>query len=157
MTGVPNGGQLVGVLPRLLHLLFKVIEATTDDSEESKARRSYLVECSFLEIYNEKLRNLLKKAVKKGGGGGGGGGSEELKVRESRELGVHVAGLTREAVHDEDEAKALLEQGTTNRTTASTLYNAESSRSHSVFEINVQCKCESTVLLCKPTIDAALS
>ena len=129
MTGVPNGGELVGVLPRLLHLLFKVIEATSSSSSgDGSGSRSYLVECSFLEIYNEKLRNLLVSSGSGGGKGGSDSGEPTLKVRESREMGVFVQGLRRETVNNEGEAMALLEQGTTNRTTASTLYNAESSR-----------------------------
>ena len=120
MMGVP-GTALVGLIPRIVRLLFRVIE-TADD-------REVLVEASYLEIYNEKLRDLF-----------GTDAQTQLKVREHRTLGVHVAGLTRMVVDSEEETLAALELGTKQRTTAATLFNIESSRSHAVFEVNVQSK-----------------
>lgn len=69
---------------------------------------------------------------------------EELKVRESPQLGVHVAGLTRHVVHDADAVERIIENGTGNRTVAATKYNSESSRSHAVFEMHIQQKYKDT-------------
>ena len=64
------------------------------------------------------------------------------KVRESKGVGVHVQGLTRSACGSDDEALACLDLGTQQRTTAATLFNTESSRSHAVFELSAACRCE---------------
>jgi hypothetical protein len=57
---------------------------------------------SFSYLFYDIILDLL-------GGGGGDGQHKELKVREHRTMGVHVAGLTREAIVDEEEAIATLE------------------------------------------------
>ena len=98
-------------------------------------------ECSvaMLEIYNEKIHDLLDPGAKKapaprnlredvGLGGSGGGGR-----------GVYVEGLTNLLVGDAAAAVAALERGTSNRRVAATAMNAESSRSHSVFTITIKC------------------
>ena len=120
MMGV-RGTSLVGLIPRIIRLLFSVVDGAED--------REVLIETGYLEIYNEKIRDLL---------GDGSGG--ELRLREHPALGVHVAGLTKVAVASEDETLDTIEEGTRQRTTAATLFNTESSRSHSVFEVNVQSK-----------------
>ena len=74
---------------------------------------------------SEKLRDLLDASGK----------GQELKVRENPTLGVHVAGLLRRVVTSHEEIDQCIEDGTSNRTVASTKYNSESSRSHAVFEL----------------------
>ena len=120
MMGV-RGTALVGLIPRIAHLLFYVITKTPE--------RQFFVEGSFLEIYNEKLRDLLDKS-----------GTDDLKVRESPQLGVHVAGLSRHTVTNVEAVEKVIEDGTGNRTVAATKYNSESSRSHAVFELHIQQK-----------------
>lgn len=120
MMGVP-GTELAGLIPRIANLLFKVVESSGPD-------RKYLIEASYLEIYNEKCRDLMSAEM------------GNLKVRESPKVGVHIAGLTKETVNSVAEIMTCIELGTKNRTTSATLYNSESSRSHSIFEINVQAK-----------------
>jgi len=120
MMGV-RGTALVGLIPRIAHLLFTVISLTPD--------KQFFVEGSFLEIYNEKLRDLLDFK-----------GTDDLKVRESPQLGVHVAGLSRHTVKSSEAVEKVIEDGTGNRTVAATKYNSESSRSHAVFELHVQQK-----------------
>ena len=78
---------------------------------------------------NEKLRDLLDKS-----------GTDNLKVRESPQLGVHVAGLSRHTVTNTDAVEKVIDDGTGNRTVAATKYNSESSRSHAVFEVHIQQK-----------------
>jgi len=120
MMGV-RGTALVGLIPRIAHLLFHVVAVTPS--------KEFFVEGSFLEIYNEKLRDLLD-----------GKGADDLKVRESPQLGVHVAGLSRHQIKTSDAVEKIIEDGTGNRTVAATKYNSESSRSHAVFELHIQQK-----------------
>jgi hypothetical protein len=118
MMGV-RGTALVGLIPRISNLLFYCIKGTPE--------HEFFVEGSYLEIYNEKLRDLL-------------GGGDDLKVRENPQLGVHVAGLTKHHVATAEGVEKIIEDGTGNRTVAATKYNSESSRSHAVFELHIQQK-----------------
>ena len=61
-------------------------------------------------------------------------------MRESPKLGVHVTGLTKKQVASAAQVCRVLVTGFTNRTVSATTYNAESSRSHAVFELQVQPK-----------------
>jgi len=80
----------------------------------------------MIEIYNEKIRDLFD--VKK----------TNLKVHESKEQGVYVAGMTENYVASELEVFELLKIGNNNRAIGSTDMNAESSRSHSCFILNIE-------------------
>ncbi|KAL3873216.1 hypothetical protein ACJMK2_036357 [Sinanodonta woodiana] len=81
---------------------------------------------SMLEIYNEQVRDLLVKAKPPHGG---------LKIRQNPSAGFYVEGLRAVPVRAYAEIEKLMEQGTFNRTTASTNMNATSSRSHMVITI----------------------
>lgn len=106
-----------GVIPRLCGGLYGRINANGDPNI------SFRVEVSYLEIYNEKVHDLL------------GDASRNLRVREHNVLGPYVEGLTKMAVADEKQIGSIMEQGTKARTTASTAMNATSSRSHAVFTV----------------------
>eukprot|EP00615_Pteridomonas_danica_P012376 CAMPEP_0114352738 /NCGR_PEP_ID=MMETSP0101-20121206/18157_1 /TAXON_ID=38822 ORGANISM="Pteridomonas danica, Strain PT" /NCGR_SAMPLE_ID=MMETSP0101 /ASSEMBLY_ACC=CAM_ASM_000211 /LENGTH=606 /DNA_ID=CAMNT_0001493261 /DNA_START=371 /DNA_END=2188 /DNA_ORIENTATION=- len=121
MMGIA-GSDLVGIIPRISRLLFIA---------SKKSEKSFLIETSYLEIYNEKLRDLLSD---------GTNNENYLKIRENVQLGVHVEGLNKEVVESSEETLAVIDHGFKQRTTAATLYNSESSRSHAVFEINIKAK-----------------
>eukprot|EP00698_Gefionella_okellyi_P024104 TRINITY_DN8416_c0_g2_i1.p1 TRINITY_DN8416_c0_g2~~TRINITY_DN8416_c0_g2_i1.p1 ORF type:complete len:1295 (+),score=436.96 TRINITY_DN8416_c0_g2_i1:182-3886(+) len=112
MTGCPGDD---GLVPRMCKELFQRISANTD------AAVSYEVELSFLEIYNEQLRDLLNPH-----------GTKPLKLHDFPH-GVVVTDLTRRAVPTYEAIQAALAAGNKMRTVAETLMNAQSSRSHSVF------------------------
>jgi hypothetical protein len=112
-----------GLTPRVATLLFDVARSTPSSHE-------FFVETSFLEIYNEKINDLLDPTAS----------SDNLKVRESPKLGVHVTGLTKKQAASAAQVARVLVTGFTNRTVSATTYNAESSRSHAIFELNVQQK-----------------
>jgi hypothetical protein len=103
--------EMAGVIPRVSHLLFSAAKATPDTHE-------FFIEASFIEIYNEKVRDLLDP------------GTTELKVRESPKMGVHITGLTNKHVQSSFGVGNVLNMGFQNRTVAATKYNSESSRSH---------------------------
>ncbi|KAL3505563.1 hypothetical protein ACH5RR_030945 [Cinchona calisaya] len=108
-----------GITPRIFEYLF-----TRIGEEEDKRRNEglkYSCKCSFLEIYNEQITDLLEPS------------STNLQLREDLKKGVYVENLTEYSVRTVDDVLRLLLQGSANRKMAATHMNTESSRSHSVF------------------------
>ena len=142
----PNGGQDLqhlprskwGILPRAADYL---LGSLADLAEEGLM--TYTVKCSFLQIYNESLLDLLRASD--GGELSSSTATSGLKIREvpmdmstSGGTGaqeVYVAGLSEYRVHTAEDVLQLLHRGTTSRTTASTEYNATSSRSHAILQL----------------------
>uniref|UniRef100_A0A8C8C758 Kinesin-like protein n=1 Tax=Oncorhynchus tshawytscha TaxID=74940 RepID=A0A8C8C758_ONCTS len=83
--------------------------------------------CSFLEIYNERVRDLLRGREQKK--------KPSLRVREHPEKGPYVQDLSQHVVSDYKQAVDLLEEGIANRITAATHIHDASSRSHAIFTI----------------------
>ncbi|KAM5320766.1 kinesin-like protein KIF13A isoform 4-T4 [Glossophaga mutica] len=113
-----NAEQL-GLIPRLCCALFKRISLEQNESQTFK------VEVSYMEIYNEKVRDLLDPK----------GSRQSLKVREHKVLGPYVDGLSQLAVTSFEDIESLMSEGNKSRTVAATNMNEESSRSHAVFNI----------------------
>lgn len=88
----------------------------------------YLPLVSYLEIYNENIRDLLNPSIS----------SSTLVLKEQPNEGVVVQNLSTHAVHSAEECEQLLAIGTKNRMVGATLMNAGSSRSHSIFIINLE-------------------
>ncbi|XP_070494506.1 kinesin-like protein KIF13A isoform X4 [Chironomus tepperi] len=108
-----------GIIPRLCDSLFaSIAEKQTDEL-------SFKVEVSYMEIYNEKVHDLLDPKPNK----------QSLKVREHNVLGPYVDGLSQLAVASFEDIDNLMGEGNKSRTVAATNMNAESSRSHAVFTI----------------------
>jgi len=115
-----------GLIPRAVSDIFRMIaEAQTQTDDD------FAVKCSFLEIYNETVQDLLNPSTKL---------KEGLRVRETPTRGVWVEGLTEHEATDKEDVERLLGLGELNRTTAFTEMNAESSRSHSIFSVHVTSK-----------------
>ncbi|XP_039455172.1 kinesin-like protein KIF13B isoform X3 [Oreochromis aureus] len=108
-----------GLIPRLCSSLFSRTE------KEAREGESFTVEVSYMEIYNEKVRDLLDPK----------GSRQALKVREHKVLGPYVDGLSRLAVTSYKDIESLMSEGNKSRTVAATNMNEESSRSHAVFNI----------------------
>ncbi|XP_059114629.1 kinesin-like protein KIF11 [Peromyscus eremicus] len=119
---------LAGIIPRTLHQIF---EKLTDNGTE------FSVKVSLLEIYNEELFDLLSSSTDV---------SERLQMFDDprNKRGVIIKGLEEITVHNKDEVYQILEKGAAKRTTAATLMNAYSSRSHSVFSVTIHMK-ETTI------------
>ncbi|XP_058254999.1 stAR-related lipid transfer protein 9 isoform X2 [Hemibagrus wyckioides] len=117
MMGNPDS---LGLTPRICQGLFR----SGIDSPDGQTCR---VEVSFLEIYNERVRDLLRGADQKK--------PVALRVREHPEKGPYVQGLTQHVVEDYKQAADLLEVGIANRITAATHVHDASSRSHAIFSI----------------------
>jgi hypothetical protein len=85
------------------------------------------VRCSYLEIYNEDIRDLLSKNV-----------DAKLELKEDPDKGVFVKDLTCYIVKTIGEIEKLMTQGSGNRKVGETAMNKDSSRSHSIFTIYIE-------------------
>ena len=120
MEGKPEPPESRGIIPRAFKQIFEIIEQTSKN-------RQFLVRCSFLELYNEEIRDLLSKNVK-----------NKLDIRENKDQGVFVKDLTAFMAHDMTDLLAKLQIGRENRVTGETKMNRDSSRSHSLFTVTVE-------------------
>ncbi|XP_052039274.1 stAR-related lipid transfer protein 9 isoform X2 [Apodemus sylvaticus] len=119
MLGTPAS---VGLTPRICEGLF----IREDDCALLPYSRS--IKVSFLEIYNERVRDLLKQSNQNK--------SYTLRVREHPEMGPYVQGLSQHVVTNYQQVIQLLEAGIANRITAATHVHEASSRSHAIFTIH---------------------
>ncbi|XP_046282745.1 kinesin-like protein KIF1A isoform X19 [Marmota monax] len=117
MMGKQEKGQQ-GIIPQLCEDLFSRINDTTNDN------MSYSVEVSYMEIYCERVRDLLNPKNK-----------GNLRVREHPLLGPYVEDLSKLAVTSYNDIQDLMDSGNKARTVAATNMNETSSRSHAVFNI----------------------
>uniref|UniRef100_A0A1J3GK69 Kinesin-like protein KIN12B n=5 Tax=Noccaea caerulescens TaxID=107243 RepID=A0A1J3GK69_NOCCA len=136
MWGPANGlleehlsGDQRGLTPRVFELLFSRI--SEEQVKHAERQLNYQCRCSFLEIYNEQITDLLDPSQK------------NLMIREDVKSGVYVENLTEGYVKNLKELSQLLIKGLANRRTGATSVNAESSRSHCVFTCVVESHCKS--------------
>ncbi|XP_073408774.1 stAR-related lipid transfer protein 9 [Dendrobates tinctorius] len=118
MMGTPAS---IGLTPRICEGLFSYNDGSPGSPSSSR------IEVSFLEIYNERVRDLLHQSDQKK--------PYTLRVREHPEKGPYVQGLSQHVVTDYEQVVAFLEQGMENRITAATHIHDASSRSHAIFTI----------------------
>ncbi|KAF2705382.1 kinesin family protein-like protein [Pleomassaria siparia CBS 279.74] len=114
-------GQEAGVIPKICQNMFERIDAMKTDKLSSCT-----VEVSYLEIYNERVRDLLNPSTK-----------GNLKVREHPSTGPYVEDLAKLVVRSFDEIEHLMDEGNKARTVAATNMNETSSRSHAVFTLTL--------------------
>ncbi|XP_050598588.1 kinesin-like protein KIF13B isoform X9 [Bombus affinis] len=114
-----GSGENKGIIPRLCDNLFDMI------AKQQSSELTYKVEVSYMEIYNEKVHDLLDPKPNK----------QSLKVREHNVLGPYVDGLSQLAVTSFQDIDNLMAEGNKSRTVAATNMNSESSRSHAVFSV----------------------
>ncbi|KAL9603366.1 MAG: hypothetical protein Q9219_001228 [cf. Caloplaca sp. 3 TL-2023] len=112
-----------GVIPLAIADIFSYIRETP--------HREFLLRVSYLEIYNEKIHDLLSPASTTGSG-------EEIKLREDSKRGVYASPLKEEIVQSPTQLLRVIARGDHSRRTHSTHYNAQSSRSHAVVQIVVE-------------------
>lgn len=138
-TPMGNPSSQAGMIPRVLFRLFHQLETSAAD---------YSVKISFVELYNEELRDLLasEMSVPAGstqpmGKGGPADNQAGLKIfDDASKKGVFIQGLEEIPVKDAADALALLTKGSHRRQIAATKFNDHSSRSHSVFAITIHIK-----------------
>ena len=117
-----------GVIPLAITDIFSYIRETPS--------REFLLRVSYLEIYNEKIHDLLSMPT--GSGIGGSALQEEIKLREDSKRGVYATPLKEEIVQSPTQLLRVIARGDQARRTASTQFNARSSRSHAVVQIVVE-------------------
>ncbi|XP_043489951.1 kinesin-like protein unc-104 isoform X3 [Polistes fuscatus] len=117
MMGKQEDGQ-EGIIPQICKDLFRKI------SRNSSEQLKYSVEVSYMEIYCERVRDLLNPKNK-----------GNLRVREHPLLGPYVEDLSKLAVMSYQDIHDLIDEGNKARTVAATNMNETSSRSHAVFTI----------------------
>jgi hypothetical protein len=115
---------LKGVIPRALDHMFQYISRSAEDME-------FVVKVSLIEIYMERIRDLFDPT------------KTDLKIREDKSKGIWIENVSEICVGSPQESMDLLRFGQSNRSTAATLMNAESSRSHSIFIVSLFQKSES--------------
>uniref|UniRef100_A0A3Q3GZM2 plus-end-directed kinesin ATPase n=1 Tax=Labrus bergylta TaxID=56723 RepID=A0A3Q3GZM2_9LABR len=118
MMGKQDVKDQQGIIPLLCEDLFTKIIDNTDNS------MSYSVEVSYMEIYCERVRDLLNPKNK-----------GNLRVREHPLMGPYVEDLSKLAVTSYNDIQDLMDSGNKARTVAATNMNETSSRSHAVFNI----------------------
>ncbi|MCJ1241996.1 kinesin-like protein Klp8 [Varicellaria rhodocarpa] len=114
-------GEEAGVIPKICQDMFKRITQIQQDKN-----LTCTVEVSYLEIYNERVRDLLNPATK-----------GNLKVREHPSTGPYVEDLAKLVVRSFKEIENLMDEGNKARTVAATNMNETSSRSHAVFTLTL--------------------
>jgi kinesin family protein 5 len=107
-----------GIIPRIVEQIF-------DSIRRSDGSIEFTVKVSYMEIYMEKIRDLLLPT------------NDNLPIHEDKARGVYVKGLGEFYVAGVDEVYEVLDRGGAARMTAATNMNQESSRSHSIFVIEV--------------------
>lgn len=113
-----------GVIPLAITDIFSYIRETPS--------REFLLRVSYLEIYNEKIHDLLTPLAI------GGQQQEEIKLREDSKRGVFASPLKEEIVQSPTQLLRVIARGDQCRKTRSTQFNAQSSRSHAVVQIVVE-------------------
>lgn len=109
-----------GIISRSFDHIFEAISVSTDCR--------YLAQVSYLEIYNENIRDLLNPNLS----------SISLQLKELPDEGVVVQNLSKHTVQSSTDCEEYLKAGSSNRMVGATLMNATSSRSHSIFTISLE-------------------
>uniref|UniRef100_A0A1L8E5K3 Kinesin-like protein n=1 Tax=Nyssomyia neivai TaxID=330878 RepID=A0A1L8E5K3_9DIPT len=119
MEGVRGDPEDKGIIPRAFEQIWAHINRAQN--------MNFLVEASYLEIYMEELRDLLKPSNKGG-----------LELRERENIGVYVPNLHSVLCKNVDDMVHVMNQGNKNRTVGYTNMNEHSSRSHAIFLIKIE-------------------
>ncbi|KAH3672224.1 hypothetical protein WICPIJ_010076 [Wickerhamomyces pijperi] len=119
MMGDLEDDSMKGLIPRIADSIFTNIRKGDPNTE-------FTLSASYMEIYMEQIRDLLSSSNK-----------ETLQVVEDKINGVHVTNLTKAYISSTQELHALLQRGSELRVTSSTEMNKESSRSHAIFQLNL--------------------
>ncbi|KAK9367764.1 P-loop containing nucleoside triphosphate hydrolase protein [Lipomyces kononenkoae] len=121
MMGPNIEGPQRGIIPRIVEQIFASIM-------QSPAEIEYTVRVSYMEIYMERIKDLLQPSM------------DNLPIHEEKSKGVYVKGLSEIYVASVEEVYEVMRRGAAARAIASTNMNQESSRSHSIFALVVSQK-----------------
>eukprot|EP00980_Cylindrotheca_fusiformis_P004245 scaffold918_cov126-Cylindrotheca_fusiformis.AAC.24 len=127
-------GEMDGVIPRAVMDLFVNIMTKCDGNAQ--------VELSYLEVYNEEIRDLMTAE----------GEGQQLRIRETLNGEVYVRGLTAMTVNGPADVGKLMEEASGRRVVASTKMNAVSSRSHAICILRINGMLDDTKFQSKLTL-----
>lgn len=119
MEGIANDLTFKGIIPRSFEQIYSHISRT--------ANTTFLVRASYLEIYQEEIRDLLDPSTKK-----------KCELREHMDTGVYVKDLKSFVCKSVNEIESLMNSGNKNRTIGATNMNEHSSRSHAIFIVTIE-------------------
>lgn len=119
MSGHQKSDDIKGIIPNTFSHIFSQIARSND--------KTFVVTVTYVEIYNEDIRDLLSK-------------NNKLEIREIPSLGVYIKDLVGCPVSSVESMVDLMNRGNTNRITRSTMMNDVSSRSHAIFSIRIEMK-----------------
>ena len=103
-----------GIIPRVMDRIFEIIDESDENIE-------FTLKISMLEIYNEKIQDLVDNK------------KQNLQIKEDKTKGIFVADASEVYVNSSEEMKKIMVLGQSNRSVAATRMNERSSRSHSIF------------------------
>ena len=118
MQGIVNDEQTMGIIPRMINHVFSFIY-------ESPPENEFMVKVSMIEIYQEKIRDLIETE------------KVNLNVREDKTKGIFIEDVSEHYVGGPEEVINIMNIGTENRAQACTNMNEHSSRSHSIFIMTI--------------------
>lgn len=121
-------GSSPGVIPRAVQDIFSYIRETP--------HREFLLRVSYLEIYNEEIRDLLMPVLPETGPGATK--TEKIKLREDSKGNVYATPLKEEIVQSTNQLLQVIAKGDKSRRTAATQFNSLSSRSHAIVQVVVE-------------------
>ncbi|GMM37513.1 Kip2 protein [Saccharomycopsis crataegensis] len=130
MQGSPSDP---GIIPLAVTEIFNFIN-------ENSHIKNYSVKVSYLEIYNEKILDLLQpenSSTPQAFSSASNPSTNDLKIRDDPMTGVKVVGLSEEPVNSVDELLSVIERGHMSRKTGETEFNSRSSRSHAIVLIRI--------------------
>lgn len=121
LTNLSAPSMQAGIVPRVLHRLFSLLNAAENTE--------FSVKCSYVELYNEELRDLLSVDYSPAAGGQGGAAAQPggLRLYEDGKKGVLIQGLEECAARNLKEALGIVHKGVQRRQVAETKMNTESS------------------------------
>lgn len=121
MEGIRSIPEKRGIIPNSFAHVFGHIAKAEEDIR-------FLVRVSYLEIYNEEVRDLLGKDQ-----------TQHLEVKERPDVGVYVKDLSAFVVNNADDMDRIMTLGNKNRSVGATNMNLHSSRSHAIFTLTIEC------------------
>jgi len=129
-----------GIMPRSFAHLFSAVNSLQSRSHGAR----YLIRCSFIEIYNEELRDLL--AVETRESSLPGAKKKKLEIKETESQSVYVRDCIVRMARTPKDLLNALKDGVKSRAVGDTQMNRESSRSHCIFTVYIEMQEELKVL-----------
>lgn len=117
-----GSGHTIGIDPEQLGIIPRVISFIFNEVSVRSKKAEFIVKCSFLEIYNEEIHDLLDASVE-GGYDRYLNKGKDITIREEKNGNISVYGLQEEKVENSEELASCLDRGSNLRITSSTLMN----------------------------------